>query len=166
MSPRHARSPWLLVYRALLRLYPGPVRKRFGPDMAECFDDLRRTTRRDRGRAAELGLVVRTFGELPRSALRAHRERLFGSPGKQPLDPPLLRSHRGSRIAMDTIMQDIRFGLRSFLGLVSRGESGCHQEEKHDQKTGCKPKPRTIPHRFSVKLRTDQSHCSCSFHLS
>ena len=114
MSPRHGRSPWLLVYRALLRLYPGPVRKRFGPDMAECFDDLRRTTRRDRGRAAELGLVVRTFGELPRSALRAHRERLFGSPGKQPLDPPLLRSHRGSRIAMDTIMQDIRFGLRSF----------------------------------------------------
>ncbi len=85
MSGRNAVSVWLLMYRGLLRLYPRTMRHRFGPDMAECFDDMRRVTRRERGRAAELGLVVRTLSELPRSAFRAHRERLLRP---RPENPP------------------------------------------------------------------------------
>lgn len=62
-----------MLYRWLLRAYPPSVRRRFGNDMSELFAGLRREGRRDGGRFAAAGVVIRTLVELPFSAWHARR---------------------------------------------------------------------------------------------
>ena len=68
---RHSTSVWVRLYRTILFLYPLAVRRQFGADMADCFDDLRQRARRS-GRLAEMSLVIRTYCDMPRSAIKAH----------------------------------------------------------------------------------------------
>ncbi len=69
--------------------------------MVECFQDLCVETRRRRGNAGLLTVVLRTFVELPWSAARAHRD--------------TRRIRKGGAGTMETLRQDIRFALRGLL---------------------------------------------------
>ena len=105
---------WLRVYHVLLWLYPRAVRRQFGADMQDCFRDLRKQAR-GRGRRAEISFVLRTLGDLPRSALKAHIERFRRR--KTPLRPD--HTHRSNfnrrnGLGMESVLHDIRFALRGF----------------------------------------------------
>ncbi len=111
---RLSKNLWVRAYRLLLFAYPRAVRRKFGADMADCFDDLRAGTRR-RGRSAEINFVVRTLWDLPRSAIKAHAER-FGwrrAPGPSHPNHPTRITHRNG-LVMESVLQDVRFALRGF----------------------------------------------------
>ena len=92
----------LLVYRALLvAMYPASHLDRVGDDMVDCLEDLLTSASR-RGGLAMLSVVVRTYFEVPRSALAAHR---------------MNNRHRGRGGAVEALVHDIRFALR---GLVKQ----------------------------------------------
>jgi putative ABC transport system permease protein len=102
--PRLLRSALAL----LLRLYPRPFRERFAGEMVAAFDDA--WSAAGRGAAPRLGLAVRTFADLGRSAVA---ERL--RPGLP--DPPPVRRTAGQTqqesTAMDDLRQDLKHALRS-----------------------------------------------------
>ncbi|MGD8816445.1 MAG: ABC transporter permease [Acidobacteriota bacterium] len=67
------------LYRLMLRAYPAPMRRAYGRDMSELFDDLLREKRRQRGLLAAALLLLRTFAELPFSAAAARRSASSGT---------------------------------------------------------------------------------------
>ena len=102
------------VYRMLLVLYPARFRRMHGAEMVDAFisdlDDARR-----RGSAALLRFWIFIAGDLVASAARlrgpqiaAASRRLIGG------DIPRL-PRREKRTLMDTLLQDVRYGLRQFI---------------------------------------------------
>jgi len=92
----------LRIYRGLLFLYPQDLLDRRGQDMADCFADLVAEAHGRRGTLGALGVAARTYIELPVSAMQAHR------------NPTNKKKRRGSN-TVETLWQDIRFGIRSLL---------------------------------------------------
>jgi putative ABC transport system permease protein len=90
------------IYRALLVLYPEETRSRWGRDMVECFADLLAAAGATRGPTGLLAIAVRTYVELPASAWQARRSRLKST------------KRRGG-VSVETIWQDIRYGLRGLI---------------------------------------------------
>ena len=116
---------WLRVYHVLLWLYPRAVRRQFGADMQDCFRDLRKQAR-GRGRRAEISFVLRTLGDLPRSALKAHIERFRRR--KTPLRPD--HTHRSNfnrrnGLGMESVLHDIRFHCAVFANTPASPSSRC-----------------------------------------
>lgn len=92
------------LFRLLLFLYPPDVRRRFGRDLIDCFDDLVRGVS-GRRRAA---IAIRAILDLPRSAFRARlrpgrTRRAGGSPS----------TSRGA--GMESIWRDLRYAVRGLL---------------------------------------------------
>ena len=103
---RNAGIEWL--YRKARLMYPGPIRQSHGRDMEECFKDLLAHERLRGGSTGVTVVSLRTMLEIPRSALRAHWERLNGWFGKR---PPKLNKGQGPQL--ESWARDVRFAIRS-----------------------------------------------------
>lgn len=106
------------LYRWMLIAYPAPVRRAFGRDMADLYDDLVRETRRRRGRTAAIFIAVRAFLDLPFSAAAARRDRERSTDGGTRGAPSLSATtprdprDRGRRNRLETILHDARHAVR------------------------------------------------------
>ena len=101
------RSPsniWQRIYRLLLRLYPPRYRDRFGAEMVQLFSDLLVQERAQHGRFGEAVIALRTYLDLPRSALSVRRR--WGRSARSQ------RPRKGD--SMDSVAQDLRYALRNF----------------------------------------------------
>jgi len=92
----------LWIYRGLLLFYPQDVVDSRGEDMADCFADLLAGAFGRRGTLGALGVAARTYIELPVSAFQAHRN-------------PMTKKKSSGSNTVETLLQDIRFGIRSLL---------------------------------------------------
>ena len=74
------------VYRALLGLYPGAFRNRFGDEMVQLFADQLRDARRPQARAATVRTWIRTLADLALTAVseHAHQDRLVAQSLAEP----------------------------------------------------------------------------------
>ena len=97
-----------LVARAVLACYPREVRAAFGDEMAQLIAD-RSAERRMRGPRGRVALVMHLLSDTLRAAPRAHLDAWR----RRRLAPqlPHLPSPREDR--MDTLMQDLRYALRT-----------------------------------------------------
>lgn len=93
----------LRIYRGLLLFYPRHVVDSRGQDMADCFADLLAEAFGRRGTMGALGVAARTYIELPVSAFQAYR------------NPKTKKKKSLGSNSVETLWQDIRFGIRSLL---------------------------------------------------
>jgi putative ABC transport system permease protein len=102
------------LYRALLRLYPPPFRRRFEAELLEAFD-AEREAPRYRGIVGTAVLWRFILADLVASAMRqrrcalAHRWQALTGTGTPRLP------HHARRGFMDTLMQDVTYSLRQFV---------------------------------------------------
>ena len=98
------------LYRLLLRLYPAPFRRRYGPELEAAFEDERRHVRyrSARGRAA---CWIHIITDLVTTASRQRARQLSRATVRRVPGPPRPRR----RTEVDTMLQDVRYALRQFV---------------------------------------------------
>jgi DNA-binding PadR family transcriptional regulator len=102
------------AYRALLVLYPRAFRCAYGDDMAATVAQDLETVRR-RGWSAIVAFWAFVIGDLLKSAGRLRSRQLAAAFRRRAGgDVPRL-PHREERTHMETLVQDVRFGVRQFM---------------------------------------------------
>src|SRR5688500_14546969 len=112
VSPRNASER---VYRTLLRVYPRDFRDEFGDAMVEFHRDRLLHARRVGAFAGVAHVWARVLGDLARNALPARVDSLRRRIREYATmrDTPSLTHFQQEEFMLDSILQDIRYALRS-----------------------------------------------------